>query len=704
MKGTMLRKLSQIVFITMVFAAAGCVKDTYDMNKLSGKVHLSPTVAISAVNGTVSLSDMIKSGDTVVFDQNNFVKLVFKKDSVVNLKLFDFYDLTNMVAFNQSYAIGELNLDPFSSNLSVNLGQITAILPPADKAKFTGLDNGATHPWPGFPSIALGDKTFTGITNFETAVFKSGYIDITIKNNLPAKIDGLTLNLLNTVGRTAIGGTVTMLPIQPGQTGVASVDLTDKTVTNSIIAAIVLSGSTASATPVIISMNNNGIQVTITGRSLVVKSGRVKLPNQAAMFFSNKDTINFDPGNGAELSKLQTISGNITYHIVSTSSLTASLAVSMPTAIRGGAAVSKTINVGPNLTIDGSIPFDNTLVDLSTAIKQPFNRIPITYNLSVNSNNSIVTFNSTDKVQFEMKFLNPVFDYVKGYFGQRVESISPDSINLDIKDVLSHITGDFLISNPSIKINYSNSFDIPLLVTLNGTGVRTGKTKVDLGLAPFNINPATFTARDVTGLITVDKLNSSLPTLISLPPEVIRFSGSAKMNPAGNNGLRDNYVFGTSRFLGSVEVEVPLEFRTNLQFVDTINNFLKTSGSSSFKPEDFKLLRVDLNAKNGFPVGISLKMSLYDPVTKTIKSTVDATDLLLAAPIDSNGKSNGTTETNTKIEFTQEFFSAINKADKIILTFGMKTTQNGTKDVRIYSDNSIEYNAALVAQPDINVK
>ena len=692
----------------VVFSAYGCVKDTYDMNKLSKKAVYSPTMAISAVKGGVSLSDMIKASDTVVFDQNKFVKLVFKKDSVINLKLADFYDLTNMVAFSQTYAMGALTIDPFQATYSYTLGQISSKISPAPVPSFASLDNGVKHPWPGFPAVNMGEKTFTGITNFQNAVFKSGFLDISITNNLPASINSINVNLFNTTGHTAIGGLVTIPPISAGQTSVASIDLTNQTVTNSIIAAIVLTGSVANATPVTISLNNNNIQITIKGRALIVKSGRIILPSQTVSSLNNKDTLTFSAGSGVEITGLKVTTGNLSYNIKAVSELTAALTISLPSTLRSGIPVSQVINIGPSAQFAGTILFDNTTVDMSKDVLKPFNRLPMTYGIVVNSNNTMINFNSTDNIKLDIKLLNPVFDYAKGYFGQQVETIAPDSLDLGIADVLSHLTGSFLISSPSIKINYSNSFAIPMQVTFNGTGIRKNKSNVNLGLATQTITPATFAARDVSAVITVDKTTSKIDSLISMPPEKIRFSGSAKMNPAGNTGLRDNYyVFGNSRLLASLDIEVPLEFRmNNLQFVDTVDNFLKSSSgsSSSFKPEDFKLLRIDITAQNGFPLGISLKMSLYDPITHTIKSTIDATDLLKAAPIDSNGKSSGTTETTTHIEFTQEFFSSVSTTDKIIFKFGLITSENGTKDVKIYSDNRIDYNAALVVQPVINIK
>jgi hypothetical protein len=299
-------------------------------------------------------------------------------------------------------------------------------------------------------------------------------------------------------------------------------------------------------------------------------------------------------------------------------------------------------------------------------------------------------------------------DFSKGILAQQTATIEPDTLDLDIEDILSHITGDFLISNPSIKFNYTNSFTDSVKINLNVTGKRKDKI-IDLNLAPFKLTmPDTPVQQEISDSYTIDKNNSSLPDLISLPPEKIYFSGNAVLTPSAKNNQLGNSVLGSNRLIGSLEVEVPMEFRlNNLQFTDTVDNFIEDKGSSNdnqIKPEDFNFIRVKISAKNGFPLGVSLNMSLYDSLTHTIKSSVDAVDILKPAPVDSNGKVTGVTETSTIIEFTREFFSFVNKADKIIFRFTLVTTGNGLQDVKIYSDYRINFNAALVVKPDINLK
>jgi hypothetical protein len=670
------------------------------MDRLSDKAVLSPTLAMSVFKGEVSFSDLVKNNDTVVYGSDKFVKVVIKKDSVINLELNDFYDFTDMLSYTESYELGELKIADFQTSMNYTLDQVSQNFDAAHRNAIVAL-NGTTSNFPSFPSTNIGQKAFTAIPNIQNAVFASGSLEVVITNNFPAPLSGMNLTLYNTSGMSQIGSTLAIPAIPAAQVYTATIDLAGKTLTNSVTAAVVLSGSTGTSYPVSIDLQNNKIGFELRGINMKVRSGRVILPEQTVSI-NTIDTISFNPGTGIEIQKLKVLTGDLSYTVSSTTQLNATINVTMPNVKRNGTAVSEVINVNPLANSEGTISFNNTEADLSSDASHPFNRIPFEYNLTVSSNNSPVTFNSTDHVQLDLRLINPDFDYVKGYFGQRIENIDPEIVDLDIDDILNKLTGSFLVSSPVIKLNYSNSFAIPIEVVFSAEG-KNGDRSVNLGLAPLSVNyPSAPGARDISSTFIIDKNNSSLPDLISLPPGKIDISGSAKMNPDGDpDHSRDNYVFGNSRFLGSMEVEVPLEFRfNNFQLSDTIDNFLKDE-DGSFDGSDFEKIQLALSAKNGFPLGISVKMSLYDSVTRTIKSTVDATDLLKPASIDNTGKSNTPAESAVNIILNSDFFNSVNNADKIIFRFTLVTSDNGTKDVKIYSDYKLSFGASFCAKPEI---
>jgi hypothetical protein len=291
--------------------------------------------------------------------------------------------------------------------------------------------------------------------------------------------------------------------------------------------------------------------------------------------------------------------------------------------------------------------------------------------------------------------------------GQLVAPLKPFNINLGIDDILKHMTGEIHITNPLIRFSYINSFRNPIQIAFNANGKR-GTNTVALNPAPFNLlSPVAPAFLDASSTYIINKTNSSIDLMLSLPPAEIDCSGSAIMTTPGKSGLNEINALTPDNLIGSVEVEVPVNFHTsNLQFSYTVENFLKDNGTDSdnpVKPENFDLLRVDFSAKNGFPLGVSLEMILYDSKTNFQKS-VKATDLIQPAPVDNNGKASSVKETETVFEFTKDYFSSIPRADSIIFKFTLVTTDNGTKDVKIYSDNRINFKAALVWKPDIILK
>jgi len=316
----------------------------------------------------------------------------------------------------------------------------------------------------------------------------------------------------------------------------------------------------------------------------------------------------------------------------------------------------------------------------------------------------MVDFNSDDQVTLSLEILDPELDYVKGYFGQYGDTIDTDTLYLEIEEILSNISGSFLISSPSVKLNYSNSFAIPVEIDIDAVGYR-GEDSVDIDLDAVTLSyPSAPTERDKNATFTVDKNNSDFPELISMPPEKIRFGGSAVMNPDGNTGTRDNYIFGDSRFLGDLEIEVPVELRlNNLQFADTVDNPLEEDdfSDSPLDPKDIKELKILLNIENGFPLGISLSVSLFNSATNSVLSTISAPGILEPAPVDATGKVSGPAQCETEISLTADFWKLIYDADKMIFSITLVTTDGGTKDVKIYSDYYLDYKAALFVKPDL---
>jgi hypothetical protein len=139
-----------------------------------------------------------------------------------------------------------------------------------------------------------------------------------------------------------------------------------------------------------------------------------------------------------------------------------------------------------------------------------------------------------------------------------------------------------------------------------------------------------------------------------------------------------------------------MEFRiANLQLSDTIDNFLATDPGEDDPLQDLEELQFILYMENGFPLGVSVMIELYDSTSMTVLETIDTGELFTAAPVDAEGRVTEPGTGTADIDFTRSFLDATQQADRMIFTFTLNTTDNGTKDVRIYSDYGILFKAAV---------
>lgn len=694
--------LFQILVLLLIFIQ-GCIKETFDMNKLSDEIRYSPAFSLSAVTGDITICDIVEPNDTIRFDNDNFVRIVFRKDSIFDLRLEDYYDFGDLVSHVKDYTIGEIMMGDFQDIHPVTLNTIRlALSDPNLRQQLLDLDDGSTHLFPAFPETTIPEQGFALFDGFQYAVLSSGTVEISVRNNLNTPLNDVKVRLYNSSGHTQIGSEMVIPAINPGATQNAVMSLAGKTITNNIVAAIVFGGSPGTSSQVIIDMDQS-VLFTIKGYNLKAQSGRMKIPEQTINSPENLDTITFDPGDDIEVEKLRIETGRIDFHLVSETQIGASLSVELPSSLRNGFPVEEHLKVTPNVDTAGFIDISETEIDLSSDPKQQYNRIPVNYTIVVSSGGKLIDFNKNDKVHLEMEIPDPHFDYLKGYFGNITKELEEDTLDTGIREIADKISGDFHISDPSITVSYSNSFGVPVRLSLDAVGIK-GQEVVGLDYDPLIADyPVSITNRIVNSSFTIDNENSRLDDIISLPPEEIRFSGSGTTNPQGYT--RDNYIFGDSRFTGSLEVEIPLELWINdLQLSDTLDNFMKTDEDEEapFSAKDLKLFTLEIKAENGFPLGASLKLILFDSLNNDELKRIDAGEIIKPAPVDVNGKAIGTIESTTTIDCDFEFFEAASEADKIIFIFSMKTSGTGTENVKIYSDYTLKFRTSFKIQPDLN--
>ncbi len=519
---------NKTVFIVLLsfLVLSSCIKETYDMDRFSGEVALSPGLVVKAVKGDVTLGDIVEPNDTLFFD-NELLKFVFTEDSVFEFHLDDFYS---------SFA--------------------------------------------------------------------------------PAEFEKTTL--------------------------------VNATVVNDVL-----------------------------------------------------DTLELDLEDDMKIKKMKVLTGDADYTVRSWCSFDVTVALTAPSIDDDGSPLFASMIVPAGSTTNISVLMDDVLINFDTDPAQPYNRLPLEFDITVISGSPV--FGPSDSVRITLEMEEPDFDYATGYFGYHLEESEEGSIDLETEDFFSKLSGSIYITSPKITVNYLNSLGVPMRIDAEITGIRDVE-EISLDRDPVDIDyPTSLDNREVESSFTIDKDNSSLPELVSMLPYEIEYYSSSMVNPDGET--MDNIIFGDSRFIADMEIEIPMEFRmANLQLSDTTENFLVSDD-----PEEDDLIDmleeflIDLYVENGFPLGLSVMIELYDSAAMTVLESIDTGDLWSPAPVDANGRVTSPSTGSTQIEFTPAFIDAAKLADQIIFTFILNTTDNGTKDVKLYSDYRIVFSVGVKLKAGINL-
>lgn len=408
--------------------------------------------------------------------------------------------------------------------------------------------------------------------------------------------------------------------------------------------------------------------------------------------------VDIEYGSDFQIKELSIIEGSLEYSVSSTCSYNTTLKIQLPGADDGGSPLEETVQIIGAQTVVGEISLNGVVVDFTSHPNRDYNALALIFTITPDGSTSDLP----GTVSVDITLEEPEFDYVSGYFGQQNEMAEAETLDLDMDELFNKIDGSFNISNPKITVNYSNSFGIPLRVETFVTGENSEET-INLDRAPEDLlYPTNTTIRDVEGSFIIDKTNSKLPEIASMLPNALVFLGSASANPDGDTGT-DNIIFGDSRFIADMEIEVPMEFWiNNIQLTDTLDNFLLSEEGEDSVLDMISDFELRMYIDNGFPLGGSLSIVPYDSLTNTLSTALLTTgEFFDPAEVDAEGKVTSSTEKTTKISMSDQFINDVAEYDKLIVVFTLFTTGSGDRDVKLYSDYSIIFKAAVALKANL---
>jgi len=149
-------RFSVVVIVMVTLFSQGCIQDKYDFDKLSTQAHLAPALVMPVVYGTMKVENMVEPNDTVVFDPDGAVRLVYRQDSIFVQDVSDIIDLEDQ--------------DPDSTDFTLGPFEIT------DATATTDIPN------------AVGSYDLDTLPLFHWVLLSQGTLTVTVQNNAPSPI------------------------------------------------------------------------------------------------------------------------------------------------------------------------------------------------------------------------------------------------------------------------------------------------------------------------------------------------------------------------------------------------------------------------------------------------------------------------------------------------------------------------------------
>ena len=592
-----MKQLSAIVFLTMIVLCS-CRKEKFT----SESNWITPILETE-----LSLGDIVPDSLSRT-NLDNSIDIVYEASYGVS-------SVSDIVQIPDTVEVSEVSLSSLTLDDRSFIDTLTLLeLYPA-----SALFHNQTTTLPG-QDIQTEEGTVVDVTEefFTTATFVSGFIDITIFNDLPVVAEVLEFELRNDDDKSVIVNGV-FNNLQPNSSVSDSYSLADKKV-NGILELIVKRVKTLDSDgPVLVDVYK-GIRTEIAVRDLKPKSATAIFPAQNLI--DKKDEIEYYFG-GAEFTQVKLKSGFIKLKVESTVEEAIVLDYSLPNSFKDGepgTPLSKTWTVPPakkgeKIFVEEMFPIGGYTIYFwgKSNLENPtFNHVYTELIARIEYSGILRTLSLEDKIRVELGLVDLIPELIIGDPG-RHELSSNDTVGLKL---FNNISGDLSLEDAKMNLNFYNSFGIETLLDIKeikGQNTRNGKSLKLISSELLNpillkkaVNNPPLVAYEYD--VMLDKSNSNLKQFLELMPNKLMPEIEAVVRPNGTINQND-FAFDVSELLVNIRFEMPLKFG-----LDNLTVAVNESVSffSDEKVNNIKGGQLILKLINDFPISGRIKMVFKD--------------------------------------------------------------------------------------------
>ena len=339
---------------------------------------------------------------------------------------------------------------------------------------------------------------------------------------------------------------------------------------------------------------------------------------------------------------------------------------------------------------------------IETFEKGDSNVIQIDFDLVLtNSGNPV---DPDDICQIDLNFLDMGFYSLFGYIDSRNVFTERGSIEIPFYTENPELAA-VKFADPRINVWITNSVGVPLVITMDSV-ISNGTDGSSVTLEFYEGHPFMVPAPGMTQIgsavseeFHINRETSNFNELLAVGPTSLSYKVFGRTQEG--TGDESHFVLDTSRLIIETEFLLPLDFRsTVIALEDTIEFEM---GDQGIDTSMIRQVNLTMSTVNELPIKLDLQVYLLDEFYQVLDSVFGDNQVLLAASeVDQEGKLiQAGEEANTAI-FPAEKLGKFEEIRYLQVHARMNTSELGSKDVKLYSDYSLDFKLSLFADLIIN--
>lgn len=272
------------------------------------------------------------------------------------------------------------------------------------------------------------------------------------------------------------------------------------------------------------------------------------------------------------------------------------------------------------------------------------------------------------------------------------------NVNIDVFD--RTVIGDLHFEEPKVTVTFDNSFGVPASIQVNKLETVTTDGEVTpvsstafVDSIPLNYPSATEIGMSKTTVLSMDKNNSNIQSILKSAPHKLNYAFGAKL---GASGTEDRFIADNSRIKVYAEVEIPIYGTVRVYaLMDTLDIELP-------EREYVESAQLKLKVENQLPVDVKLQLYFLDMNSQVIDSLFTTSDnIIVSGVIDQSGKVVSPGTRLSIVELNKLKYDRIAPSTKVLVRGELATSKNATESVKIYSYYTLQLQLALKADAKV---